>query len=66
MYFWVGGVPNFQKDRGGGGLDRISIFWGGVLGKRKMTFFGGACSFYIKNRLKSEIFNDKNWEILVV
>ena len=67
MYFWVGGVPNFQKDGGGGGgLDRISIFGEGLRGKRKMTFFRGACSFYIKNRLKSEIFNDKNWEILVV
>ena len=45
-----------------------------------MTFLGGDCSFYIKNKLKSEIFNDKkglsaqtflslitqnlNWEIL--
>ena len=40
-----------------------------------MTFFSGGCSFNIKNKLKSEVFNDKkmffsvitkilNWEIL--
>ena len=45
---------NFQK----GGLDRISIFSGGLLGKREVNFSGGS-SFYIKNELKSEIFNDK-------
>ena len=57
------GGANFQKNRGvgGGGLDRISIFRGGSLGKRGVTFFRGVdCSFYIKkNKLKSEIFNDK-------
>ena len=36
-----------------GGLDRISIF------RRGLTFFRGGCSFYIKNKLKFEIFNDK-------
>ena len=36
-----------------GGLDRISIF-------REVTFLGeGGCSFYVKIKLKSEIFNDK-------
>ena len=51
----------------------ISVFRGGV------SFFREGCSFYINNKLKSEIFNDKkvynqkrfsikttnlNWEIL--
>ena len=45
--------PNFQKGR----LDRISIFRGELLGKRGWTFSGG-CSFYIKNKLKSKIFNE--------
>ena len=71
--------PNFQKV--GGGFHRILIFRGGLLGKRRVTFFReGGCSFYIKNKLKSEIFNKKkslqtkmffsvitknlNWEIL--
>ena len=35
------------------GLNRISIFRGELLEKR------GGCSFYIKNKLKSEIFDDK-------
>ena len=34
---------NFQK----GGLDRISIFSGGLLGKREVNFSGGF-NFYIK------------------
>ena len=40
--------PNFQK----GGLDRTSTF-------REIEFFQGGCDFHIKNKLKSEIFNDK-------
>ena len=32
---------NFQKKRGGGGLERISIFRGGLLGKRRSDFFQG-------------------------
>ena len=63
---------NFQK----GGLDRISVFRGGVY----CWPFRGGCSFYIKNKLKSETFNDKkvhkqksfsvtnknlNWEIII-
>ena len=59
----VGFLPNFQKGgavEGGGGLDRISIFRGELLGKRGLIFFRKGCSFYLKNKLESEIFNDKN------
>ena len=45
-------LPNFQK----GALDRISIFRGRLLGKGGDLFRGGF-SFYIKNKLKSGIFN---------
>ena len=48
--------PNFQKE---GGLDRISTFRGVLLGKRGVTLFRGGCNFHIKNKLKSEIVNDK-------
>ena len=53
-------IPNFQK----GGLHKVSIFRGGLLGMRVMTFFKGwgegVCAvFYIKNKLNSEIFSDK-------
>ena len=41
--------PNFQK---GGRLDRTSQLLEGVI-------FSGGCNFNIKNKLKSEIFNDK-------
>ena len=67
--------PNFQKGR----LGSISILRVGLLGKRGVTF-SGCYSFYIKNELKSEIWNNnkkpidnnfflchnlyKNWEIL--
>ena len=50
-------LPNFQKR----GSDRISIFRGRLLEKRG-DFFSGVgrgCSFYIKNKLKSEILNYK-------
>ena len=48
--------PNFQK----GGLDRISTFRGRLLEKSRVTFFRGrGCNFHIKNKLKSEMFNDK-------
>ena len=40
-------------------LDRMSIFRGGVAGTERVTFSKGGCSFYIKNKLKSEILNDK-------
>ena len=38
----------------GEGLDRTSVFRGGLLGKRGDCFQGG-CNFYVKNKLKSEI-----------
>ena len=41
-------IPNFQKGEG----------WTGSRGKR-VAFFRGSCNFYIKSKLKSEIFNDK-------
>ena len=51
-------LPNFQKG------ERISAwkdlsFYRGVSGKEDMTFSRGGCSFYIKRKIKSEIFNDK-------
>ena len=36
-----------------------SQFLEGVAWKEKVTFFMGGCSFYIKNKLKSEIYNNK-------
>ena len=41
-----------------GGLDRNSTFRGGLLGKRGQLFSGGL-QFSYKNKLKSEIYNDK-------
>ena len=41
------------------GLDKTSAFRGGLLRKRRMSFFRGGCNFHVKNKLKSEIFNDK-------
>ena len=41
------------------GLDSISDFRRGLLGKRDVTFIRENCSCYIKNKLKSEIFNEK-------
>ena len=38
---------------------RDCSFERGFLGKRGVTFFRGYCRFFIKNKLKSEIFNDK-------
>ena len=50
-------LPNFQKR----GTDRISVFRGRLLEKRGNFFDVGGrdCSFYIKNKLKSENLNDK-------
>ena len=55
LSFW----PNFQK--GVGGFHRISIFRGGCWERGGWLFLGEGrgCSFYIKNKLKSEIFNKK-------
>ena len=50
-------LPNFQK--GGEGLDSISIFREGLLVKMAVSFFRGGRSSYIKNILKYEIFTDK-------
>ena len=48
-------LPNFQKK---GSLPG-SQFLGVGTGKYEATLFRGSCSFYIKIKLKSEIFNDK-------
>ena len=51
---------NFQK---GGAWQDLSLQISGsqrvVAGKDRGDFFQVGCSFYIKNKLKSEIFNDK-------
>ena len=51
-----GGVEPHQIFKKGE-LNRVSIFRG-IAGKEGVTFSGG-CSFYIKNKRKSEIFNNK-------
>ena len=69
-------LPNFQK--GGGGNLQDLIFKRGV-GEKKGVIFarwgggrgGAGCNFYKKNKIKSEIFNDKksknsHWEILTL
>ena len=53
----------FSKKDGGvgggkGGADRILIFRGGYW-ERGGDLFQGGYSFYIKNKLKSQIFNEK-------
>ena len=48
-------LPNFQK----GELDRTLGFRGGVVGKMGVTFLREGFNFYIKNKLKSKIFNGK-------
>ena len=57
-----------------GDLTTGSQFLDGVTGKEGDDFFQWGCSFYIKNELKSEIFNNKNfflitknlnWEVLL-
>ena len=44
-----------------GGIERSLVFRGGLVRKRGVTFLRGAggCDFYVKNKLKSEIFNEK-------
>ena len=49
--------PNFRI--GGDGLHGTSAFRGGLLRKRGINFFKRGCNLYIKNKLKSEMFNDK-------
>ena len=50
-------LPNFQK--GGGSLTGSQFLEGGCWERGGVTFFMEGCSFYIKSKLKSEIFNDK-------
>ena len=57
-FYWVRGLilqPNFQK--GGGGWT-ITQFIEAIACKEGSDFFKGY-SFYIKNKLKYEIFNDE-------
>ena len=49
--------PNFKK-KTGRGLTGSQLLEGAV-GQEVGDFFHGGCSFYIKNNLKSAIFNDK-------
>ena len=56
----AGGVnlqPNFQK--GEGGLKGPQLLKGGWWERGGDIFQGKGCNFYIKDKLKSEIFNDK-------
>ena len=53
-----GGEPPTKFSKRRGGLDRALIFSGGCWGRGGDLFEGG-CNFYIKHKLKSEIFNDK-------
>ena len=55
-------LPNFQKrGRGGEGGEALQDldFQRGLLGNRRVTFFSGDCRFYIKNKVKSEIFHNE-------
>ena len=56
--FLLGGLnllPNFQKRGAWQDLD----FERGIAGKEGVTFFRWSCNFHKKNKLKSEMFNDK-------
>ena len=48
-------LPNFEK----GGVWQDLKFESEVAGKKGAIFFRLGCNFYRKNKLKSEIFNDK-------
>ena len=48
--------PNFQK---GGGAGQDLTFYRGGAGKEGDDFLQRDCNFHKKNKLKSEIFNDK-------
>ena len=55
--FLLGNWTSYQIFKKGGGLDRTSTFRDGLLGKRAWLFWGeGGCNFFIKNKLKSELF----------
>ena len=49
---------NFEKEGGGGGLKRPQLLEG-VNGKEGSAFFQEGCTFHLKNKLKSEIFNNQ-------
>ena len=60
-----GGVEpptNFSKRSG---LEKTLIFRGGLVKRKGVTFLrggvGGEAQFYVKNKIKSEIFNDKKY-----
>ena len=60
LFFW-GGVSYqvFRKGRGGRGTWQDLNFWRGVTGKEKGDFFQGVGAyFFIKNKLKSEVFRE--------
>ena len=62
LFCWEEVEPPSKFSERRGGLDRTSIFRGGVAVKKGMTFFPGGtggCCFNIKSKLKSEIFNNK-------
>ena len=69
MTYYAEGVEPPSKFSKRGVLGKISIFRGQVAEKEWMTFSGGnrgrgfgggwVSNFYIKNKLNSEIFNDK-------
>ena len=73
--FPLGGTEPPTKFSKREGLTGSKFLEGGLLGKRGWPFSGG-CNLYIKNKLRSEIFNDKkvykqkclfsvlNWQIL--
>ena len=83
MFFHIHSVhPSLSAGGGGGegrggGAGQDPTLGGEVAEKEGVIFLQGGCSFFIKNKLKSEIFNDKkfykyfsviiknlNWEIL--
>ena len=54
-----GGVEPLTKQRAGGDLTKSQYLEGGCR-ERGGDFFQRGVQFYIKNKLKSEIVNDKN------
>ena len=51
--------PPTKFSKRGGGLDRTSTFRGGCWERGGDFFQGGGLQFSHKNKVKSEIFNDK-------
>ena len=49
----------FQKGMWRGGSLEGRQLLEGVTGKEGSTFFQGGCTFHMKKKLKSEIFNDQ-------